>query len=813
MSPLFLSGMRVRYVLAQIWLLALALGMGVAFCLFPEYQWLAALSVFVLLVTLVRLGQFHLRILRQVEYLVVGANEAIGGHPYDEVPVLDQDDLGQVAMSINETTSKLLAKQQELQAVNQSLAKEIERRRQVEDQLRLSASVFTFSREAITITDTRGNIIDVNEAFTRITGYSREEVLGKNPRMLRSGRHDKAFYAAMWQQLKSQGHWAGEIWNQRKNGEMYPELLTISSVLDKEGKPMHYVGLFADISDQIAYQQALELSAHYDALTGLPNRILLGDRLHQAMAQVQRHHKSLAVAYLDLDGFKAINDNYGHDVGDRFLVALAERMQKALREIDTLARLGGDEFVAVLLDLEKDNYEPLLNRLLVAAAQAVLVDDLELQASASVGLTFYPQSEEVDPDQLLRQADQAMYQAKLAGKNRFHLFDSEQDRNLRGRYESLDRVRLAIEQDEMVLYYQPKVNLQTGECVGFEGLVRWQHPGQGLLRPHFFLPLIEEHALASALDEWVINAGLRQLDQWRQAGKHYQLSLNVSAYQLQQPDFLNRLRILLAQYPAVDPCQLELEVLETSTLHDLKQISQVICDCHRLGVDFALDDFGTGYASFNFLKQLPVSHLKIDSVFVRDMLNDSDDLTIVDAVLGLARAFRCKVTAEGMETVEHGRYLLQLGCELAQGNAIAHPMPVEDLAGWLAQWQPDSQWHAVRRVSRQNLPLLFALVEKRAWAQRVEGFLRDQRLIAPTFDQGKCRFEYWLENEDLQRFGKDAHCDELERQQLHLHALAAELMALKDRGRAEEALVRFPEFCQLRDSFFGRIQRVISDLK
>jgi EAL domain-containing protein (putative c-di-GMP-specific phosphodiesterase class I) len=330
------------------------------------------------------------------------------------------------------------------------------------------------------------------------------------------------------------------------------------------------------------------------------------------------------------------------------------------------------------------------------------------------------------------------------------------------------------------------------------------------MRPHFFLPVIEEHALSAALDEWVINEGLRQLDCWRQNGKKYHLSLNVSAYQLQQPDFLDNLGALLHRYPAVDPHQLELEVLETSTLQDLKQISQVIHQCHGLGVDFALDDFGTGYSSLNYLKQLPVNHLKIDRVFVRDMLDDPDDLTIVEAVLGLARAFRRQVTAEGMETIEHGTLLMQLGCEVAQGYAIARPMPAEELPAWLAQWQPALQWQNAKPLQSQDLPLLFAMVEKRAWAQGVARFLRDQRLTAPNLDHLQCRFGYWLENEGRQRFGDEVFYSEVELQHLRIHALAAELLALKDQGREEEALAQLPELFQLRDAIIDWIQQIMS---
>ena len=441
------------------------------------------------------------------------------------------------------------------------------------------------------------------------------------------------------------------------------------------------------------HQNQLEHIAHFDALTNLPNRALLADRLQQAMVQEQRRGQQLAVAYLDLDGFKAVNDRHGHNVGDQLLIELAKRMKDALREGDTLARIGGDEFVAVLVDLvEPAVSEPVLNRLLAAAALPVQVGDMALQVSASLGVTFFPQPHGIDADQLLRQADQAMYQAKVAGKNRYHVFDAAQDSNLRGHHESLERIRLALAQGEFVLHYQPKVNMRSGQVVGAEALIRWQHPEKGLLAPATFLPVIEDHPLAVAVGEWVIDTAMQQMHVWQATGLHLPVSVNIGARQLQQINFVERLKAILAQHPQVNPADLELEVLETSALEDIALVSGVIEDCAMIGVKFALDDFGTGYSSLTYLKRLRVALLKIDQSFVRDMLDDPDDLAILEGVIGLAVAFRREVIAEGVETVAHGTALLQLGCELAQGYGIARPMPAEQLPAWAATWQPDAAW-------------------------------------------------------------------------------------------------------------------------
>jgi diguanylate cyclase (GGDEF)-like protein len=401
--------------------------------------------------------------------------------------------------------------------------------------------------------------------------------------------------------------------------------------------------------------------------TSLPNRLLLADRMRQAMAQSQRREQSLAVVYLDLDGFKAVNDIHGHTVGDELLIAVAQRMQVALRDGDTLARIGGDEFVAVLgyLDHPQD-CEPVLARLLAAACSPVTVAGTALQVSASIGVTLYPQ-DAADADQLLRHADHAMYQAKQAGKNRYHLFDPSQDAAAQSQRLSMERIRSALHDNEMVLYYQPKVNMKTGTVVGAEALIRWQHPERGLLPPGAFLPAIENQDVSVEVGEWVIGRALAQMAQWLSQGLRLPVSANIGARQLQQANFAERLGGLLAQHPAVLPGDLELEVLETSALADITQVSAVLQACRALGVHFTLDDFGTGYSSLTYLKNLPAELLKIDQSFVRDMLDDPDDLAIVEGVIGLASAFSRKAIAEGVETVAHGELLLTLGCALAQG--------------------------------------------------------------------------------------------------------------------------------------------------
>jgi diguanylate cyclase (GGDEF)-like protein/PAS domain S-box-containing protein len=447
-----------------------------------------------------------------------------------------------------------------------------------------------------------------------------------------------------------------------------------------------------DITEGKRAKEQLERIAHYDILTNMPNRVLLADLLNQAMLQCNRRNRSLAVAFMDLDGFKAVNDLYGHNVGDELLIKLSQRMKEVLRAGDTLARIGGDEFIAVMVGLESiEDSKPVLKRLLKAAAGPVNLDDAVIQVSASIGVSLYPQ-DHVDADLLMRHADQAMYVAKQAGKNRYHFFDTAQDNANKTLGQSISEILTALHRREFVLHYQPKVNMYTGEVIGVEALIRWQHPVRGLVPPMEFLPAIEGHAVSLELGEWVVDTALSQISQWRSIGVNLPISVNISAHQLQQVNFTTRLAALLAVHSDVPSNCLELEILETSALQDMSQVSETMNACHDLGVRFALDDFGTGYSSLTYLKRLPAHMIKIDQSFVRDMLEDADDLAIIEGVVGLAKTFRRDVIAEGVETIAHGEALLQLGCEMAQGYGIARPMPAGDIPKWLSDWKADDSW-------------------------------------------------------------------------------------------------------------------------
>ena len=676
--------------------------------------------------------------------------------------------------------------------------------------LQLAASVFTHAREGITITDVDATIIDVNEAFTRITGYSREEVVGQNPRLLQSGHQSKEFYVEMWKTLIDEGHWDGELWNRRKNGEVYAEMISISAIRDNEGITQRYVALFSDITPMKDQQRKLEHIAHFDALTSLPNRALLADRMEQAMAQCLRRDKSLAVVFLDLDGFKAVNDTHGHDIGDSLLISASLRMRVALRDGDTLSRLGGDEFVAILTDLDQPNdCVPVLERLLSATTKPFNLGEVTTQVSASIGVTFYPHDGD-DADLLLRHADQAMYQAKQAGKNRYHIFDAEQDRDVRSRHESIQRISEALINREFVLYYQPKINMNSGAMIGVEALIRWQHPERGLLPPAAFLPDIENHELSVELGEWVIDTALSQLGVWQEQGLETSVSVNIAAIHLLQKDFVERLGLLLEAHPNIHPQRLELEILETSAIDDIGHVSEVMTMCKDLGVSFSLDDFGTGYSSLTYLKQLPARELKIDQSFVRNMLDDPEDLAILDGVLGLAASFDRSTIAEGVETVEHGVVLLQLGCELAQGYVIARPMPAAELPSWHQGWRPDPLWTQTHQLSRSLLPVIFAGSEHQAWISRLDSFLEGNPIAPPPMDHHQCRFGRWLEGNGCQYH--DTHgavFSSIDALHSQIHALANELMNLQRQGRGAEARDGLSELHSLRDRLLAELRHLL----
>ncbi|QLG89349.1 EAL domain-containing protein [Chitinibacter bivalviorum] len=564
--------------------------------------------------------------------------------------------------------------------------------------LKLAASVFNNTYEGIIITDANKLMLEVNPAFSRITGYSPHEAIGRNPKMLACVKENARIYTEMKAALHAQGCWRGELLNQHKSGEAYQITLSVTAIHDEVGKLINYVGVFTDISVLKRHEAELDRIAHYDPLTGTPNRRLLADRLNQAIAHAQRSRLAMAVCYLDLDGFKQINDQHGHAMGDEVLIEITRRLLAILRPDDTLARLGGDEFVILLTDLpQQDECQMILSRILAAVCTPMQLNKHQLNLSASIGATLFP-SDPHEPDLLIRHADQAMYAAKKAGKNRIHFYSPAEDLLLVQRNQNIERLRSALSDQEFVLHYQPKVDLLSGEIIGLEALLRWEHPQLGLLTPSLFLADINGSPLEVPVGEWVIETVLKQMSAWQTAGLHVKVSLNIGAAHLFQPDFYDQLNRLLSSYPKINPAHLELEILETTAINDFAMASEAMARCHQLGVRFALDDFGTGYSSLAYLRRLPIDMLKIDQSFIRDILTNASDLGIVEGVILMAAVLKHPVLAEGVETLKHGALLVQIGCHLCQGDGIAQPMPAEQIPAWITQWHAEEIWHTLGKM-------------------------------------------------------------------------------------------------------------------
>ena len=574
-----------------------------------------------------------------------------------------------------------------------TIFEDISNRRRVEEELRLNSSVFEHAQEGILITDKSNRIINANRSFSEMTGYSREELVGKEPWRFLSGLQDEIAYARILHAIENSGNWRGEIWSKRRDETPFAALLNISAVRDNDGELTHYVAVFGNITDLKVTEKRLENLAHFDPLTNLPNRTLLAEDLRKAILQADRNGRIFALAFLDLDDFKPVNDQHGHETGDKLLVEVAKRLKSTLRGEDSIARLGGDEFVLLLTGIkDMTDVEFALERLLGDLSLPYRVDSKNLRVSASIGVTAYP-FDSSDADTLLRHADQAMYLAKQSGRNRFQWFDSRLDMELRIRQEKTSSLRLSLENHELKLYYQPKINLKTGEVIGLEALIRWQHPTEGILGPGTFLPLAEQSGLIIEIGDWVLEEAVRQMASWSDIGLRFPVSVNISTSQIMQPDFVDKLKATLARYPHVPPSRIEFEILETAALDDLDGVSETMLVCQQMGISFSLDDFGTGYSSLAYLKRLPVDTVKVDQSFVHDMKENTDDISIIEGVIGLARIFSRMVIAEGVETSEHGMLLVRLGCDFGQGYGIARPMPADEIPNWLSQFNMPTLTH------------------------------------------------------------------------------------------------------------------------
>ena len=558
-------------------------------------------------------------------------------------------------------------------------------RRNDEQQLRQAAAVFSNTQEGVVITDQETRILRVNPAVCAITGYGEEELVGNKMRMLQSGRHGRDFYATLWATLTAAGFWQGEIWNRRKNGEIYPELLTINAIKDATGAVVNYVGTFTDITRLKRTQDELEQLAHHDALTGLPNRLLLISRLDHALERARRHQGTGAVLFLDLDRFKMVNDSLGHPAGDELLILVTRRLRARLRDPDTLARLGGDEFVVVLEELHSPDQAAGIAQALIERLTEPfqLSGGQDVYIGASVGISLFPGDGD-SAAQLIQQADTALYEAKEGGKGIYRFYRSALTEAANARLDLEARLRRGLERGELVLYYQPLVAIRDCRIVGVEALLRWQDPSSGLVEPDVFIPVAEETGLIVPLGDWVLREACRQMQAWRAAAVPIAFAaVNLSPRQFQLPNISEHIHGILKETCLPPEC-LEIEITEGALMHDGEDTLTKLAALKALGIRLAVDDFGTGYSSLSYLKRFPIAKLKVDKSFVRDIPADPAGTQITAAVIGLAKSLKLEVVAEGVETAAQLAFLAATGCDGAQGYLFAKPLPAADLAALVA---------------------------------------------------------------------------------------------------------------------------------
>jgi diguanylate cyclase (GGDEF)-like protein/hemerythrin-like metal-binding protein/PAS domain S-box-containing protein len=578
----------------------------------------------------------------------------------------------------------------ELTETNRRLQQELTKSKQTEQYLRIAATAFE-AQESIAITDVVGNIVEVNKAFSQITGYAREEVLGKNPRLLNSRRHDAATYADMWNSILTTGTWQGEVWNRRKDGGAYLAWLSITAVKDDSGVATHYVGTSTDITERKTAEDKIRHLAYYDQLTNLPNRRLMIDRLEKSLASCARRGSCGALYLIDLDHFKALNDTMGHAMGDHLLIEVGKRLVTCIRDGDTVAHIGGDEFVVIIQDLDYACQAPIHAERVADKIQTVLSEPYQLsitstdgqvsryvhQCAASIGITLY-RDQTLSTDELIKRVEVAMYQAKEAGRNTHRFFDPEMQAAVRARAVMEQELRTAIIEEQFELYYQPQVDAQN-QVIGAEALVRWKHPQRGMVPPCEFIPLAEETGLILPLGHWVIAHACKQLTMWRNSQNlsHLTLAVNVSARQFSLPLFVDEV-VALLEFSGAFPERLKLELTESLLLENTEEIITKMLALKERRVGFSMDDFGTGYSSLSYLKRLPLDQLKIDQSFVRDILNHPNDAAIAKTIVALAQSLGLSVIAEGVETEGQRYFLEKNGCPTYQGFLFSRPVPVDE---------------------------------------------------------------------------------------------------------------------------------------
>jgi len=588
--------------------------------------------------------------------------------------------LRKTEIKFNKTNDLLELKVNELMHSNIKLENEIEERNKYAKQMTLASSVFENTIEGIVITDNQGKIQRVNEAFTTITGFKSDEAVGQNSRILKSNRHDRKFYEEMWQSLTDKGTWKGEIWNRRKNSETYPEMLSINAIKDPEGETVNYVGLFHDISDIKRAEEKLHYQAHFDALTGLPNRELFNERLRMAIAYARRNELPLGILFIDLDDFKNVNDSLGHYYGDLLLQQAAERLELCCREEDTIARVSGDEFLilAHYIRNEERAATRIAERITNAFKKPFMLKDKQMHVGTSIGIAIYPSNGETI-ETMIKNADVALYRSKGKGKNQFTLFTEAMNQEVLRKISLGNDLREALKRNEFKVYYQPKVNIRSGLISGMEALLRWNRWEKEMVLPNEFIPLAEDLGIINSLGEWVLSTACRQAREFGALfNRDLSVSVNLSVKQFRQENLISMIEVILHQ-TGLSPGLLTLEITESIVIEDIKETIEILTRLKKLGIHVSIDDFGTGYSSLAYLKRMPLSELKIDKSFIDNVPNDAEASEIVKTILSLASNLKLNTVAEGVETKEQLALLYDQGCKEMQGFWFSKPLPASEM--------------------------------------------------------------------------------------------------------------------------------------
>jgi diguanylate cyclase (GGDEF)-like protein/PAS domain S-box-containing protein len=564
------------------------------------------------------------------------------------------------------------------------IIRDVTEKRKADEQLMLWASVFEHSGEAIMITDRENRVISVNSSFADITGYQLDEVIGRNPHFLASGRHDGSFYAAMWASLQGEGVWRGEIWNKKKSGEIFPERLTITTIKDIRDSVRNYIAIFSDISEQKEREEYIHHLAHHDALTGLPNRTLLRDRMEQAFIHASRHGDHVAVMFIDLDRFKIINDTMGHETGDQLLVVVAQRLLRLFRDGDTVCRLGGDEFIVLLPEIRNSgNLVTIAEKVLEELSQHYEIEDYELDITPSIGISLYPDDGN-DIDEIISHADAAMYHAKEQGRSNFQFFTTALNKMVNERLVMETELHQALGNDEFELHFQPQFRLTDQTLSGVEALIRWQSPKLGAVPPDKFIPLAEEIGMIHKIGEWVMQTACEAGSHWhKRFGFSGRIAVNVSVKQLNSPEFNDQVMQIL-QTTGMASAMLEIELTETALMETIEHSARVLKLFRDKGVTISIDDFGTGYSSLNYLRRLPLDVLKIDRSLIGELPEVDEEREIANAIIAMAKGMHLRVVAEGVERDQQAEYLKLAGCDEVQGYYYCHPLPRSEFENYLA---------------------------------------------------------------------------------------------------------------------------------